>query len=109
MEDVVPLTLVGHSVVVFDIDKHKELFRLLGYDNDDGATLFLRTQLLKTLKEELEKMGCTKKKAAEKLGVKQPRISEIYALQINKFSTELLVKYLFRLGKEVNFTISDKH
>lgn len=92
-------------MVVFDIQHHQKLFSQMGYGNEDGAALLLRTQLLRAVKEELEQRQWTQREAAEKLGVKQPRVSEIYALRIDKFSVELLVKYLFRLEKEVNFDV----
>lgn len=92
-------------MVVIDINKHKEIFKQLGYEDDEGAALLIRTLLLKTLKSELEQKGWSQKKAAEKLGTKATRVCEIYALRINLFSIDLLVKYLARLGKEVNFTV----
>jgi len=96
-------------LISFDREKHKHLFQSMGYDDELGATLLLRIQLIKMLKTELENSEFSRKKLAELLGVKQPRISEIYSLQIDKFSAELLVKYLFRLGKEVTLNVADKH
>lgn len=95
-------------MAIYDISKDREIFKKHGFDNDKGAALLLRTQLLKTLKFELEKKNWSQKESAEKLGVKQPRISEIYALRIDKFSVELLVKYLNRIGKEVTFELRKK-
>ncbi len=96
-------------MVVFDIQRYQALFKQMGYDDDSGAMLLLRTQLLKEVKTALEEKDWTKKEAAQRLGVKQPRISEIYALRIDKFSVELLIKYLHRLGKEVTFSVNDLH
>ena len=94
-------------MVVFDLERYQQLFKDMGYGDDSGAALLLRTQLLRQVKVELEKKKWTQKEAAEKLGVRQPRISEIQTLRIDKFSVELLVKYLHRLGKEVSFKIDD--
>ncbi len=84
---------------------YQDIFKNMGYANDEGAALLLRTGLLTALKSEIEMKKLTKKQAAEKLGVKQPRISEIYALRIDKFSVDLLVKYLYRLGKGVRLEL----
>lgn len=92
-------------MVGFDLAQYKEIFKQMGYADDNGAALLLRTQLLKAVKTELEKKNWTQQEAAQKLGVKQPRISEIYGLKIDKFTVELLVKYLYRLDKEVTFQI----
>lgn len=94
-------------MAVFDLDCYQQLFNDLGYGDDNGAALLLRTQLLRAVKVELEKKNWSQKEAAEKLGVRQPRISEIQTLRIDKFSVELLIKYLHRLGKEVSFDIRD--
>jgi predicted XRE-type DNA-binding protein len=94
-------------MAVFDLQRYQQLFQELGYADDNGAALLLRTQLLREVKVELEKRKWSQKEAAEKLGVKQPRISEIQTLRIDKFSVELLIKYLHRLGKEVSFNIRD--
>ncbi len=92
-------------MVGFDLARYQHLFKQMGYADDSGAALLLRTQLLKAVKDELEKKKWTQQEAAQRLGVKQPRISEIYGLKIDKFSVELLVKYLYRLDREVTFQI----
>lgn len=92
-------------MVAFDLAQYQQIFRQMGYADDNGAALLLRTQLLKAVKAELEKKNWTQEQAAQKLGVKRPRISEIYGLKIDKFSVELLIKYLYRLDREVTFQI----
>ena len=92
-------------MVGYDLAQYKQIFAQMGYADETGAALLLRTQLLKAVKTELIKKNWSQQEAAKKLGVKQPRISEIYALKIDKFSVELLAKYLFRLDKEVTFQI----
>lgn len=92
-------------MVAFDLAQYQQLFKQMGYADDYGAALLLRTQLLKAIKAEIQKKNWTQQEAAQKLGVTQPRISEIYSLKIDKFTVELLVKFLFRLGREVIFDI----
>jgi len=92
-------------MVAFDLAQYQQLFKQMGYADDYGAPLLLRTQLLKAVKAEIQKKNWTQQEAAQKLGVTQPRISEIYSLKIDKFTVELLVKFLFRLGREVIFDI----
>lgn len=85
---------------------YRQFFRKKGVAAPESHCLAIRTLLLDQLKDELEINGWSQQEAAKKLGVKQPRISEIYGRSIDKFSAELLVKYLFKLGKEVSFTIT---
>jgi predicted XRE-type DNA-binding protein len=92
-------------VAILEVAEYKELFKKVGYDSESSSALLLRIQLLKAVKKELEVKNWTQAIAAKKLGVKQPRISEIYALRIDRFSAELLVKYLYRLGKEVRIKL----
>lgn len=92
---------------VFDRADYWNFFKQHGYGDEKGASLLLRTKLLMVLVTELNKRNWTQQEAAEKLGVKQPRISEIYGMRVTKFSIDLLVKYLFRLGKEVDLDIFD--
>ena len=79
----------------------------MGYTDERGTTLLLRTQLMRAIKEELAKNNWSQAEAALVLGVKQPRIAEIQALRIDKFSVELLIRYLYRLKREVNLSLTD--
>lgn len=91
-----------------DVEAYRRVFEQMGYTNEEGSCLLLRTQLIRELKEEILKRKWTQVRAARELGVSQPRIAEIYALSIDKFSVELLIKYLYRLNKEVVFKIKKK-
>jgi len=86
---------------------YEHVFNRLGYTDENGKTLMLRTKLLLVLKSEIESNGWNQRDAAQRLGVKQPRISEIISLRIDKFSVELLIKYLMRIGKEVTFSVGE--
>ncbi len=88
-----------------EVKYYRHMFRKRGIPAPEGQCLALRTVLLGELKQELLKTGMTQQQAAKKLGVKQPRISEILNLSIDKFSAELLVKFLYKLGKEVKVTV----
>jgi predicted XRE-type DNA-binding protein len=85
--------------------KYVNVFQQLGFVDSDSTSLLVRTQLLLAVKKELVSRGLTQAQAAEELQVKQPRISEIMRLRIDKFSSELLMKYLSRLGKTVSVSV----
>lgn len=91
-----------------DVEAYRRVFQQMGYTNEEGTCLLLRTQLIREVKEEILKRKWTQVRAAKELGVSQPRIAEIFALSIDKFSVELLIKYLYRLDKEVVFKIKKK-
>jgi len=52
-------------------------------------------------REFIEDEGLGQKKAAEVLGVHQPRISDLMRGKINKFTIDMLVNMLARIGKPV--------
>lgn len=84
------------------------LLSKLGYAGEEGAILLLRIQLLKAIKKEIEKRGWSQAEAANFLEVKQPRISEIKQLRIDKFSVEKLAKLLHRLDKRISLSVGSK-
>ena len=90
-----------------EIKFYRHFFRKKGASAANSQCLALRSALLNSLTTELVKTGWTQKEAAKKLAVQQPRISELYSGAIDKFSAELLVKYLYLIDKRVHLTTTD--
>lgn len=88
-----------------DMTTYKQVFDRMGYEDQETATLMMRLQLIKQIKQEIEQRNWNQRQAAEVLDVAQPRIAEIIGLRVDKFSVELLTKYLYRLGRRVTLTI----
>ena len=55
----------------------------------------------------IKKQGLTQKQAAKKMGVTQPRISDLVRGKINRFTIDMLVNMLARLGMHVEVTLRD--
>ena len=89
-----------------DIAMDQSIIEQLGYTGEDGLVLLLRVHLVRAIKEELTQRGWSQQQAAQVLGVKQPRISEIMQLRIDQFSVEKLSKLLYCLGKTVRLSVS---
>lgn len=89
-----------------DLVLDQKIIEKLGYTGEEGLVLLLRVHLVRAIKEEVERRGWTQREAAEFLGVKQPRISEISQLRIDQFSVEKLAKLLYKLGKPVRLTVA---
>ena len=68
--------------------------------------------LKKKLKEEIfyivKKRKLTQNEVAEVLGVKQPCISKLLHEKFNKFSTDMLMRYLNILSMDIQITIKQK-
>ncbi|MBI2980922.1 MAG: XRE family transcriptional regulator [Deltaproteobacteria bacterium] len=86
----------------------KNIFKDLGFSNVESANLEARSSLMILLGKEIKKLGLSQAEIARRLGVKPPRISELMNGKIDKFSLDLLVVYLARLGKRVGFNITKK-
>lgn len=71
----------------------------------EAESLKIRSQLMISLQERIVKRGLTQAKAAELLGVTQPRVSDLLRGKIERFSAEALVDMLAALGQEVVFSI----
>ncbi len=84
------------------------VFKDIGFNDKEAANLLARSQLLILLEKEIRKLNLSQAQVAKKLGVKPPRISEIMSGRIDKFSIDLLVLYLSRLGKTVEFHVTKK-
>lgn len=64
----------------------------------------LRADLMVALRKTIDRAGWTQRDAAARLGVTQPRISDLYRSQIGRFRVDALVLMLLRAGVEVSFT-----
>ena len=64
----------------------------------------LRADLMVALRKAIDRAGWTQRDAAARLGVTQPRISDLYRSQIGRFRVDALVLMLFRAGVEVHFS-----
>ena len=84
------------------------VFKDIGFSDDEAINLSVRAQLTSTLKDLIEKSGMSQREVARLLGVKQPRIAELLGMKIQYFSIDTLLKYLDRLGRRVSFTVELK-
>ena len=93
-------------MVITDPSIDQSILERSGYGGEAGVVLLLRVQLIRAIKAELDKRGWSQNEAARFLGVKQPRISEIMQLRIDKFSVEKLAKLSYRLGLRVTLSVA---
>lgn len=82
------------------------VFKDVGFSDAEAANLQARCDLMRALQTIIKKNGWTQAEAAKKLKVGQPRVAEILHSQSKLFSVDLLIKYLARLGVQVDFKFS---
>lgn len=77
------------------------VFEDLGFSPEEAAVLRMKTQLHIEIMRAIEKRGLTARQLEKVLDVPQPRVSELLSGKISRMTADLLAKYLYRLGREV--------
>ncbi|OGQ06726.1 MAG: hypothetical protein A3G32_05745 [Deltaproteobacteria bacterium RIFCSPLOWO2_12_FULL_40_28] len=83
----------------------KNVFKDVGFSDAESANLEARARLIILLEKEIVRLKLTQAEVAKELEVKPPRVSELMNGKIDKFSLDLLIVYLARLGKAVDFKL----
>jgi predicted XRE-type DNA-binding protein len=74
------------------------VFRDLGFSGDEAAYLKVRAELMLNLQKAIAARGLTQAQTAKRLGVTQPRVSDVMRGRIDPFSIDTLIDMLARLG-----------
>ena len=77
------------------------VFADLGIPQPDLAL----AKLVQQIREQISKLGLTQKKAAELLGLDQPKISALVRGRTNGYTLDRLFKFLNLLGQHIEITI----
>lgn len=92
-----------------ELNYYRKLIRARGVKGEEVEPLVHKVMLIAEIKDIIQSNNWSQKEAAVKLRVKQPRIAEINRVCIDKFSTELLIRYLYRLQKVVEIVVHSPH
>lgn len=84
------------------------VFEDLGFSPEEAAILRMKTQLHIEIMRAVEKQGLTPRQLEKVLDVPQPRVSELLGGKISRMTADLLAKYLYRLGREVEMTTKQR-
>jgi predicted XRE-type DNA-binding protein len=77
------------------------VFEDIGFSPEEAAILRMKTQLHIEIMRAIENKGLTARQMEKVLDVPQPRVSELLNGKISRMTADLLAKYLYRLGREV--------
>lgn len=77
---------------------HGSVFNALFDDPADSREAELNSNLLSAINERLDALGWDQTTAAKKLGVTQPRVSDIRRGKLSRFTTNSLMKIAAPLG-----------
>lgn len=81
------------------------VFSDLGFDAEEAQNLQLRSQTMMAVESWYRASGLTQAKAAQALGVTQPRLNQLLKGRIGEFSLDALVNMVTRAGMRVGLTI----
>ena len=84
------------------------VFSSLGFSLAEARNLRMRSQLMTALRKFIEKQRLTQAKAAKRLKVTQPRVSDLIRGKISRFSLDALVTMSSDAGLNVDLRITAK-
>lgn len=82
------------------------VFLDLGFPPHEAAVMLLRCELAEALRRWMTRHGLTQVQAADRLGVSQPRISEIARNKVDKLSLDYLVGLCSKAGVSVKVKLA---
>lgn len=82
-----------------------DVFKDLGFSAAEAEDLRLRSDLLIELKNRIVATGDPQRVTADRLGISQPRVSDLLRGRIDKFSLDMLALFLRRLGASVQVVV----
>jgi len=74
------------------------IFKDVGFDEVEAKSLNFRSHLMNMLMRYIQHEGLTQKEAAQRLGVTQPRVSNLMHGKIDLFSVGMLLDMVERAG-----------
>lgn len=78
-------------------------FELISDDRYEVLSLELKSEMMLAIRDLIDSKGWSQRESAEQLGVTQPRISNLVNGKIDKFSLDMLVGMLTKLGVSFEF------
>lgn len=81
------------------------VFRDIGFAEDEAQNLLLRTDLMIAIERYIRKSGLSQTEAAKKLGITQPRLSDLFRHRIERFSLDALVILAAKAGLSVRMSV----
>jgi len=83
----------------------KNVFADLGFDTEEAANLHVRARLMAEIEKYIRTQRLTQKAAATRLGVSQPRVSNLLRGKIDLFNTDALITMLAHAGLKVDIRV----
>lgn len=89
--------------------RYKSVWDAIEHDPHVAQHLKVRSELLIALQEHLRELKLTQEQIASKLGIHQPRVSDLMCGRIEQFSTDALINYASDAGLHVGLIVQAQH
>ena len=86
--------------------KYSNIFEAITDDAEEAAELQFRADLMLLLREYFRSKDVAQAETGTKLGIPQPRVSELMTGKIDKFSSDKLIGFLAKLGIRLRLVMS---
>lgn len=81
------------------------VFRDLGFAEDEAQNLLLRADLSIHIRKAIEKLAITQAEAAARAGISQPRMNDLVKGRTHRFTLDALVNIASKLGYSVQLKL----
>lgn len=81
------------------------VFADLGFSPEEAVELKMRAELMRAVTDAIRASGETQKEIARRLGVTQPRVSNLLNERFELFNLETLIGFAVRLGLDVHLSV----
>lgn len=88
-------------------ERHASVWDAIEESPEEGENLKIRAALMQELSAYVERSAMTQAQAARRLGVTQPRISDLTRGKIDLFSIDTLVNMLTAAGLHVDLRVRE--
>jgi len=85
--------------------KFDNVFDAIADTEGETLNLKLRASLITEVIDQIEAEKWTQAEAAERLGITQPRVSDLFRGKLSRFSLDALVNMLAVMGKSVELRV----
>ncbi len=80
----------------------------LGFPEHEAVNILARLKLMMQIESIIREQGWNPEEAAKILGIRPSRVSELTSSRTEKFTVDMLMKLLDRLGRRVEITVKTK-